>query len=342
LHQTHQEKILKTAFITAYGSMDKVQIGEQPKPGIKAGHVLVKMKAASVNPIDWKMVKGDLKPLFSPPMPLLLGSEGAGIIEQLGSGVTNVNIGDEVFFRPTKADTGTYAEYYCVAADLVAQKPSNMTFEEAASIPLVGLTAMQALVEKGGMRAGSRVLIHAGAGGVGTFAIQYAKACGAYVATTASKKRFELLEALGADEIIDYHNERIEDKLSDFDIVLDSIGASVHDASYKTLKKGGVLVTILGIPEPETVAGSDANFVIKLVSRLSLWNNQRKAAKYGATFRHHWMEASGEQLKDIAALIEAEKIKAVIDSTFPLDQVQQAFEYSQTGRVEGKIVITIE
>jgi len=161
------------------------------------------------------------------------------------------------------------------------------------------------------MHAGSRVLIHAGAGGVGTFAIQYAKAWGAYVATTASKKRFELLKELGADEIIDYQNERIEDKLHGFDIVLDSIGSSVHEASYKTLKSGGVLVTILGIPEPEFVAATDANFVIKLVSRLSLWNNRRKAAKYGVTFRHHWMEANGAQLKEIAGLIEAEKIRAL-------------------------------
>ena len=333
---------MKAAYIEAYGTMDKVQIGDQPKPELAAGQALIRLKAASVNPIDWKIVKGDLKPLFSLPLPLLLGSDGAGIIEQIGAGVSDYKIGDAVFFRCNKTDTGTYAQYIAVVADLIAPIPSNMSFEEAASIPLVGFTASQALVEKGGMRAGSQVLIHAGAGGVGTFAIQYAKAHGAYVATTASKKRFQLLKALGADEIIDYRSEKFEDRLSDFDIVLDSLGSTVHEASYKVLKKGGVLVTILGIPDPDTVAEITSNPIIKLVARLSRWNNRRKAAKHGAIYKHHWMVSNGAQLKEIAALIEAGKIRAVIDRTYPLDQVQQAFEYSQTGRAEGKIIITID
>jgi len=333
---------LKAAFIEAYGAMDKVRIGEQPMPEVAADHVLIKMKAASVNPIDWKIVMGDLKPLFSPPLPLLLGSDGAGIIEQTGSGVSDFKVGDAVFFRCAKTDTGTYAQYIAVAANLVASKPSNMSFEEAASIPLVGFTASQALVEKGGMRAGSRVLIHAGAGGVGTFAIQYAKAHGAYVATTASKKRFELLKELGADEIIDYTSEKFEDRLSDFDIVLDSLGSAVHETSYKVLKKGGVLVTILGIPDPEVVGELTSNPIIKLVARLNRWNNRRKAAKHGVVFKHHWMVSNGVQLKEITALIEAGRITAVIDKTYPLDQLQQAFEYSQTGRAQGKIIITID
>jgi NADPH:quinone reductase-like Zn-dependent oxidoreductase len=332
---------MKAAYITAYGGADKVKIGEQPKPKALSGQVLIKMKAASVNPIDWKTVNGDLKALFKPPFPLMLGSDGAGVVERIGAGVSEFKIGDEVFFRCHKMDTGTFAEYFAVPADLVALKPKNMSFNEAASIPLVGLTVTQSLYEKAGMVKGSKVLIHAGAGGVGTFAIQYAKAKGAAVATTASKKRNELLLGLGADEIIDYHSTKIEDVLSGYDIVLDTLGESVHEASYKTLKKGGVLVTVLGIPDNEVIADYGANFIIKIVAKLHNSKMRKSAAKYGASYKHHLMYASGTQLTEIAKLIEEGKIKAIIDSTYPLDQVQAAFARSMTGRAQGKIIITM-
>lgn len=333
---------MKAAYINAYGGPDKVEIGEQPEPVLQPGQLRIKMKAASVNPIDWKTVNGDLKALIKPAFPIMLGSDGAGIVESIGEGVSEFKIGDEVYFRCHKMDTGTFAEYFCVPAALVALKPKNMSFNEAASIPLVGLTVVQSLKEKADMKAGSKVLIHAGAGGVGTFAIQYAKACGTTVATTASKKRNALLTELGADEIIDYHSQNIEDVLSDYDIVLDTLGADVHDASYKTLKKGGVLVTVLGIPDNETIAEYNANFVVKLVARLHNKKMRKLAAKHGATYKHHLMYASGSQLAQIAKLIEAGKIKAIIDSTYPLDHVQAAFERSMTGRAQGKIIITMD
>jgi len=333
---------MKAAYILSYGGADKVEIGEQPKPEALSGQVLIKMKAASVNPIDWKTVNGDLKALFKPPFPLMLGSDGAGVVKGIGAGVSKFKIGDEVFFRCHKMDTGTFAEYFAVPADLVALKPKNMSFHEAASIPLVGLTVTQSLDEKAGMVSGSKVLIHAGAGGVGTFAIQYAKAKGAYVATTASKKRNDLLTELGADEIIDYHSKNIEDVLSDYDIVLDTLGTSVHDASYKTLKKGGTLVTVLGIPDNDTIAEYGANFIVKFVAKLHNSKMQKRAASYGAIYKHHLMYASGSQLAEIAKLIEAGKIKAIIDSTYPLDHVQAAFERSMTGRAQGKIIITMD
>ncbi len=340
---------MKAAYFNAYGGTEKVEIGEQPKPKVLAGQLRIKMQAASVNPIDWKTLNGDLKALIKPPFPIRLGSDGAGIVESIGENagesigenVTNFKIGDEVYFRCHKMDTGTFAEYFCVPAELVAHKPKNMSFIDAASIPLVGLTVLQSLKEKAGMTAGSKVLIHAGAGGVGTFAIQYAKACGAYVATTASKKRKTLLTKLGADEIIDYHNQAVENVLSDFDIVLDTLGESVHKASYKTLKQGGVLVSVLGIPDNETVADYDANFIVKLVARLHNRKMHRQAAKYGAKYKHHLMYANGAQLVEITKLIEAKKIVAIIDSTFPLDQVQAAFARSITGRSQGKIIITM-
>lgn len=333
---------MKSAYINAYGGPDKVEIGEQPEPVLQPGQLRIKMKAASVNPIDWKTVNGDLKALIKPSFPIMLGSDGAGIVESIGAGVSNFQIGDEVFFRCNKMDTGTFAEYFCVPAALVALKPKNMSFNEAASIPLVGLTVLQSLKEKADMKPGSKVLIHAGAGGVGTFAIQYAKACGAYVATTASKKRNALLTELGADEIIDYQSQNIEDELSDYDIVLDTLGANVHIASYKTLKKGGVLVTVLGIPDNKTITEYNANFVVKLVARLHNSKMRKLAAKYGVNYKHHLMYASGLQLAETAKLIEAGKIKAIIDSTYPLDHVQAAFERSMTGRAQGKIIITMD
>ncbi len=333
---------MKAAFITGYGGADKVIVGEQPKPDIPSGHIRIAMKAASVNPIDWKTVKGDLKALFKPPFPLMLGSDGAGIVESVGADVSEFQPGDAVYFRCHKLDTGTFAEYFTLPAELVASKPKNMTFEQAAAMPLVGLTVMQALTEKGGMRAGDKVLIHAGAGGVGTFAIQYAKTCGAYVATTASKKRNDLLTELGADEIIDYHSQNIEDELADYDIVLDTLGESVHDASYKILKPGGVLVTILGIPDNETIADYKANFIVKWVARLYNRKMQKRAAKRKAVYKHHLMYASGAQLAEITGLIEAGKIKAILDSTYPLGQIKAAFERSMTGRAQGKIIIKID
>ncbi len=331
---------MKAAYINSYGS--KAQIGERAMPDLPPGHVLIKMKAASVNPIDWKIAKGDLKALLKFPFPIMLGSDGAGIIEQLGDGVSDFKVGDEVFFRCYKMDMGTFAQYFVLPANLVARKPSNMSFEEAASIPLVGLTSLQALKEKGGMVPGSKVLIHAGAGGVGTFAIQYAKACGAYVATTASQKRFALLKELGADVIIDYQSQKIEDELSGYDIVLDTLGEAVHEASYKVLKPGGVLVTVLGIPDNETVGEYTSGFIVKLVARLHNNKMEKQAKKHGAIYKHLLMYADGGQLSEIAALIEAGKIRAIIDSTFTLDQVQAAFERSKTGRSQGKIVVTID
>lgn len=332
---------MKAAYINSYGSFNQVKIGEIDKPQVGDQDVLIKMKAASVNPIDWKIVQGDLKALLKLQFPLKLGSDGAGIVEEIGSDVSGFEPGDEVFFRCDKSDMGTFAEYFAIPAKLIAKKPSNMSFEEAASIPLVGLTSYQALKEKGGMVAGKKVLIHAGAGGVGTFAIQFAKACGAYVATTASKKRFELLQELGADKIIDYHSQQIENELSDYDIVLDTLGDSVQEASYKTLKKGGILVSILGIPDPSTVAEYTSNIIVKLVSRFNQWKKQKQASKYGAEYKHLLMYADGKQLSEVAQLIEEGKIKAVIDSTFPLDKIIEAFQYSSTGRAQGKIIITM-
>ncbi len=332
---------MKAAFITAYGALESVCIGPQPKPTPATGEVLVQMRAASVNPIDWKQVQGALKPLLKPRFPLRLGSDGAGVVAALGAGVAGVSIGDAVYFRTPIMGTGSFAEFICLPAEVLARKPENMGFAEAATIPLVGLTAAQAL-NKAGLKAGARVLVHAGAGGVGAFAIQYAKAKGAYVATTASAKRVDMLTALGADEIIDYHTERVEDRLHDMDIVLDTLGPAVHAVSYKTLRKGGVLVSIQGLPDPATVARLGGGMAVGLLARLSHWRLRQKARRQGAVYMYHWMQENGAVLAQISELIEDGKIKAVIDSSFPLADVAKAFTRSASGRAGGKIVITIE
>lgn len=311
-------------------------------PVLKPGHVLIEMRAGSVNPIDWKMANGDLKALIKLKFPLLLGNDGAGVIQAVADDVSGFKPGDEVMLRCHKTDTGTFAERFLIPADLVALKPKSLSFGEAASLPLVGLTTMQALTEKAGMKKGSKVLIHAGAGGVGTFAIQYAKACGAFVATTASQKRHDFLRGLGADQIIDYHTEKIEDVLEDFDIVLDTLGESVHEASYKVLRPGGVLVSIIGIPDTETIKEYKPNLIVRLVSYLHNKKMQRKAAKHDAIYKHLLMYASGRQLAEIVQMVEEGKIKPNIDSSFPLDDINAAFEKSRSGRAQGKIIITIE
>jgi len=333
---------MKAASINSYGSAEQVQISDVQMPSVPPGHVLVRMKAASVNPIDWKMAKGDLKALAKSDFPVTLGHDGAGIIEQLGKDVSTFETGDEVYFRCFESDTGTYAQYFAIDASLVSKKPETMSFEQAASIPLVGLTSLQVLRERGQMKPDSKVLIHAGAGGVGTFAIQFAKACGAYVATTASKKRNSLLTELGADEIIDYKTQQFEDVLTDYDLVFDTLGGSVQDASYKVLKRGGILVSVLGMPEVTRVKQLTSNVLIVLVSWFHNRKKKRQATKYGVTYKHHFMYSNGSQLEEIATLIDAGKIKAVIDSTYTLDQVAEAFERSMTGRVQGKVIITID
>ncbi len=297
---------MKAAFITAYGPLENVKIGEPPKPAPRKGEVLVRIMAASVNPIDWKQAKGDLKPLVKASFPLRLGSDGAGVVEGLGAGVEGVCLNDDVYFRTPLKATGSFAEYICLPASVVAIKPANMSFSEAATIPLVGLTTLQAL-QKAGIKAGSRVLVHAGGGGVGSFAIQYAKAMGAYVITTASQKRVDSLRALGADEIIDYRNQRIEDHAREMDIVFDTLGSDVHEASFQTLKKGGVLVSIQGIPDPETVARIGGNALVGGLARLNQWKIRRKAARHGVVYIYHWMHESGAELGQITKLIEAGK-----------------------------------
>jgi len=333
---------MKAAVMQKYGKPENIQFLDIEKPKIAHNEVLVKMKAASINPVDWKIMKGELKPIIHFSFPMRLGSDGAGIIEEVGSAVNDFNVGDEVYFRTEVSHMGTFAEYINISSDLIAKKPSNMTFTEAASIPLVGLTSYQALSDRANIKSGNKVLIHAGSGGIGTFAIQYAKHIGAYVATTGSEKRFDLLKNLGADKLIDYKKEQFENELKDYDIVYDTIGADYHEKSYKVLAKDGKLVSILGIPTVDVLSKLGANWLIKTISRINLMFKNNQAKKHHATYLHHFMHGSGKELAAIGKIIEQGKIKAVIDSTYSLEKLKEAINNSVGGRAVGKIVVEIE
>ncbi|MFC4402572.1 NADP-dependent oxidoreductase [Gracilibacillus xinjiangensis] len=311
----------KAVIINQYGSKDVLEEGTITLPELGANQVLVREKATSINPIDWKLREGYLKQMFDWEFPIILGWDVAGIIEEVGSAVTDWKAGDEVFARPDTTRFGTYAEYTVVDDNLLAKKPANISFGEAAAVPLAGLTAYQALFDHGKLEKGEKVLIHAGAGGVGTYAIQLAKEAGAYVYTTASPKNHELLQSLGADEVIDYHTTDIKDVLKDIDLVFDTIGGETQNNSFDVLKENtGRLISIVGEP------------------------NQDKANERNVEAKGIWLEPDGKQLSKLAALLENGKMKSIVGNTFPLSQkgVYDAHALSETHHAAGKIVISVD
>lgn len=303
--------------INAYGGKEELAEAKVDLPALEADQILVKTAATSINPIDWKLREGYLKQMFPWQFPIILGWDIAGEVVEVGAEVSDFNIGDAIYARPETTPFGTYADYAIVDATLAALKASNQTFAEAAAVPLAGLTAYQALFDHGDLKAGQKVLIHAGAGGVGTYAIQLAKAVGAYVITTASPSNHELLRTLGADEVIDYHTTDFETTLSDIDLVFDTMGGDVQRKSYTVLKPNGRLVTILSVEDE--AAGKEKNITAKAI----------------------WLRTNGEQLKELAALIEDGKVKSVIGATFPLtvQGIYDAHALSETHHAVGKIVI---
>lgn len=321
-HDTLREVVpVKAIVINQYGGADELQEAQVPDPVPAAHQVVVRLAATSINPIDWKLREGYLKKMFDWSFPIILGWDVAGVITEIGDQVTGWKKGDRVFARPATTPNGSYAEYILVDDDLLAPVPDNLSFEEAASVPLAGLTAWQALFDYADLQSGEKVLIHAGAGGVGTFAIQFAKIKGAYVVTTASAKNADFLKSLGADEVIDYHTTDFTDVLSDIDVVFDTMGGDIQRESFKVLKPGsGRLISIVSAPDQELVE------------------------KYHVKAESIWLKENGVQLKEIADLLAAGKVKTVIGSKFPFSEqgIRQAHELSATHHARGKIVITFE
>jgi len=333
---------LQAALIDRYGDNSRVRLADVPVPAVGHEDLLVKVHAASVNPVDTKIRDGKLKVLIRYRMPLVLGNDLAGTVTAIGPGVTRFKVGDAIYARMDKQRIGAFAEYALVREAVAAPKPVNLTFEEAASLPLVGLTAWQALIDIGRLQAGQKVLIHAGSGGVGTFAIQLARHLGAKVYTTVGQRNVELVQQLGADVAIDYRTTRFEDVVQDCDVVLETLGDELLLRSFRSVKPGGVVVSIGNTPTAAFAREWGLNpllvFVIGLMSRKAM----AAARARGARYEYLFMRADGEQLRQIAALVESGTIKPVIDRVFPLQEVREALAYSESGRATGKVVIRVD
>ena len=330
---------MKAFIVDRYKSKDVGRIGEMPEPEVRDSDVLVKVQAAGLNVLDLKIASGEFKLLLPYKTPFVLGHDVAGVVTRVGSRVQGFKIGDEVYARPADHRIGTFAEFIAVDEKDVAIKPKNLTMEEAASIPLVGLTAWQALIERAELKKGQKVSIQAGSGGVGTFAIQLAKHLGATVATTTSADNFELVKSLGADVLIDYKKDDFEKILNDYDVVLNSQDAKTVEKSLRILKRGGKLISISGPPDPEFSNEIGLSWPLKLVLRLLSFGVRRKAKRHGVSYSFLFMRASGDQLSQISSLIDSGVIRPVVDKVFPFEKTNEALAYVGKGRAKGKVVI---
>ncbi|MGG0456964.1 NADP-dependent oxidoreductase [Bacillus mycoides] len=324
---------MKAMVIDKYGKVP-MRMTEVPTPEINEYEVLAEIHAASINPIDFKIRDGKVKILLKYEMPLILGNDFSGVIVKVGAKVTRFKVGDEIYARPRKNKIGTFAEYISIHEDDIALKPKNLSFEEAASIPLVGLTSYQALHDTMQLQKGKKILIHAGSGGVGTFAIQLAKIMCATVATTASDA--------GADKIINYKTEKFEDILKNYDAVFDTIGGTTLEKSFDIIKSGGKIVSVSGMPNARFGKEFGSGFFKTLLFSLASNKLTSLEKKHNAQYSFLFMKPSGNQLRIIANYIESGKIKPVIDRIFPFEDAQKAMEYSESGRAKGKIIVKIK
>lgn len=333
---------MKAFILDRYGSKVALQAGELADPAVGEDDVLVQVHAAGVNLLDSKVRSGEFKLILPYRAPFVLGHDVAGVVVRVGASVKQFKVGDEVYARPADHRIGTFAELIAVKERDLALKPKNLTMEEAASIPLVGLTAWQALVERGQLKRGQKVFIQAGSGGVGTFGIQLAKHLGATVATTTSASNVDMVRSLGADVIVDYKTEDFETKLSGYDLVLHSQDSKALEKSLRVLRPGGRLISISGPPTPEFADEIGAPWYVKLVASILSFGTRRRAKRLGATFSFLFMKASGDQLRQIAALIEAGAVRPVLDKVFPFESTNEALAYVETGRAKGKVVVKVK
>ena len=332
---------MKAVLAETYGGPEVLEPADVPIPKVGPNGVLVQVHASSVNPIDWKLRSGHLKALMDFVFPVIWGTDFSGVVTEIGSAVTFFKPGDEVYGfkdgRVAKTYRGTYAEFAVVPEKVAARKPANLTHEEAAAIPLAAVTAWQALVTTGRLKPGNRVLVHAGAGGVGTFAIRIAKALGAHVAATAGTHNQAFLRQVGADVPIDYENEKIEDKISACDLVLDGVGKSVWRSSLSVLKRGGKLISLVA-PTPKKPVGK-IRFFADTGSQLAAWTVRAMLAGKKLIFFRG--EPRGGDVDEITKLVLAQKLRPVVERVFPLEQIAEAHRLSEAGHVRGKIVIKV-
>jgi len=332
---------MKAFIVDHYGKKDGARIGEMPDPELRQDDVLVQIHAAGVNLLDSKIRNGEFKLLLPYRLPLILGNDVAGVVVRVGSRVRRFKPGDEVYARPDKDRIGTFAEFIAMNEDAVAIKPKALTMEEAASIPLVGLTAWQALIERANLKKGQKVLIHAGSGGVGTFAIQLAKHVGAVVATTTSTANLNWVKALGADIVIDYRKDDFATILREYDVVLNSLGGEVLEKSLRVLKPGGKLISISGPPDPDFAKDMGSSWILRQFMRLLSYRIRKKAKRHHVSYSFLFMRANGDQLREIGRLIDSGIIRPVVDRVFSFESTNEAMAYVERGRAKGKVVVRV-
>src|SRR5205809_4576308 len=333
---------MKAFVVERYGKNDGIRFVEMPEPELRDADVLVRVHAAGVNVLDSKIRDGEFKLILPYRLPLILGNDVAGVVVRVGSNVRRFKLGDEVYARPHKDRIGACAEFISMNEDDVALKPRELTMEEAASIPLVGLTAWQALIERANLKKGQKILIHAGSGGVGTFAIQLAKHVGATVATTTSTANIDLVKRLGADVVVDYTKEEYEKVLRDCDLVLNSLGKDTLKKSLRVLKPGGKLISISGPPDPDFAKDLGSGWMLRQVMRLLSYSIRRKAKRHRVSYSFLFMRANGDQLTEITSLIDEGIIRPVVDRVFPFASTREAMAYVEAGRAKGKVVVSLK
>jgi NADPH:quinone reductase-like Zn-dependent oxidoreductase len=309
---------MKAVQIYAYGGTEVLSYEDAPLPTIADDDILIRVHAAAINPVDWKIREGYLQEFLPYKLPLILGWDVSGVVEAIGAEVTHFKPGDEVYSRPNIERNGAYAEYIAVKASEVAFKPKTVDHIHAAAVPLAGITAWHCLFEAAHLTAGQRVLIHAAAGGVGSYAVQFARWKGAHVIGTASARNRDFLMELGANEVIDYQTSQFEAGLAPVDVVFDTIGGDVQERSWQVIKPGGILVSIVSPPSEE------------------------KAVAHQCRSAYVFIQPRADWLTEIADLIDAGQVKPIVETVLPLSQVAEAHSLSQSGRTRGKIVLQVK
>lgn len=330
---------MKALILKRYGGPGQIEFADVPRPTIKADEILVKVHAAGLNPIDYMIPKGIFKPILKFQLPATLGSDLAGVVVEVGSHVTRFKVGDAVFVSTFDLGVGSLAEFAAVPEHAAAPKPVNLDFVQAASIPMVGLTSWQALSERAQLKRGQKVFIPAGAGGIGTFAIQLAKHLGAKVGTTTSTGNVEFVRGLGADEVIDYKKQEFDDVLHGYDAVLGTIRGDGLEKALRIVKSGSQVVSLVGPPDTAFAQARGMNFFMKFMFGLLSRKIISLAKKQDARYSFLFVRPDGRQLAKIGELLETSRIRPVIDKVFPFVQAQEGLAYLEEGRAKGKVVV---
>src|SRR6202163_2655882 len=332
---------MRAFVLTGYGAIsENVRLAEIPGPVAGPGEVLIEVHAASLNPIDFKLVHGALKRISNYKLPRPIGFDASGIVLSAGAGATKFKPGDVIYARASRDTIGTFAEKIALPENLVAFKPSTISHAEAASLPLVGLTTLQGF-GRAGAKVGQRILIHAGSGGVGSFAVQYARHLGLHVTSTTSSKNAEFVKSLGAERVIAYDRENYLEQGGDYDIVYDTLGGASTVDAFKLVKRGGTVISLSGPPDRDFARREGAGWLV----RIAVWLMGRKvyaaAERAGAGYCWFFTESNGARLREIAALVDRGAIKPVIDREFAFEQLPEALTYLEAGRARGKVVLKV-